>query len=305
MRPGRRPRGSAASSRRSSRVRVARSLCSDHRRPETRRSVDCWPAPGRLDGPSMKPNPSHPTGRILRRVARALAMPEAGDWTSATALYDARRRARMNDTRRSARRHETNLAVLLADEDEDALESLGGVLRSSGHEVTPFAVSVAEAAELIGREDPDLDDRRRPPGRRARARADRRGRRVRLGPRDRAAARPRRRRLRRARRRARHLGLCRVQRRRRSVQAAIEVAIRRYREAARLNEKVDQLETRARAPRGHRARQGDPDGAPRHRRQAAFGRLRDHARSGNRRVVDVAQAVVDGHALLPARATQD
>ncbi len=29
--------------------------------------------------------------------------------------------------------------------------------------------------------------------------------------------------------------------------------------------------------------------------------MRDHARSGNRRVVDVAKAVVDGHALLPAR----
>ena len=35
--------------------------------------------------------------------------------------------------------------------------------------------------------------------------------------------------------------------------------------------------------------------------KTAFGRLRDHARSGNRRVVEVAQAVVDGHALLPAR----
>jgi hypothetical protein len=33
--------------------------------------------------------------------------------------------------------------------------------------------------------------------------------------------------------------------------------------------------------------------------------MRDHARAGNRRVVDVAQAVVDGHALLPARSTQD
>jgi len=35
--------------------------------------------------------------------------------------------------------------------------------------------------------------------------------------------------------------------------------------------------------------------------KAAFQRMRDHARSGNRRVVDVAKAVVDGHALLPAR----
>lgn len=39
--------------------------------------------------------------------------------------------------------------------------------------------------------------------------------------------------------------------------------------------------------------------------KAAFERMRDHARAGNRRVVDVAQAVVDGHALLPARSTQD
>jgi response regulator NasT len=33
--------------------------------------------------------------------------------------------------------------------------------------------------------------------------------------------------------------------------------------------------------------------------RAAFELLRDHARSGNRRVVDVAQAVLEGHALLP------
>jgi AmiR/NasT family two-component response regulator len=37
----------------------------------------------------------------------------------------------------------------------------------------------------------------------------------------------------------------------------------------------------------------------------AFDRLRDHARASNRRVVEVAQAVVDGHALLPARSSQD
>jgi AmiR/NasT family two-component response regulator len=33
--------------------------------------------------------------------------------------------------------------------------------------------------------------------------------------------------------------------------------------------------------------------------QAAFAMLRDHSRSVNRRLVDVASAVVDGHALLP------
>ena len=35
---------------------------------------------------------------------------------------------------------------------------------------------------------------------------------------------------------------------------------------------------------------------------AAFEMLRDHARSVNRRLVDVAEAVVDGHPLLPKMA---
>src|SRR5215212_1656644 len=51
---------------------------------------------------------------------------------------------------------ETNLRVLIADEDEDALEVLRATLDELGHEVMPFAVSVSEAAELIAREDPDL-----------------------------------------------------------------------------------------------------------------------------------------------------
>ena len=33
--------------------------------------------------------------------------------------------------------------------------------------------------------------------------------------------------------------------------------------------------------------------------RGAFELLRDHARSSSRRVVDVAQSVLDGHALLP------
>jgi response regulator NasT len=90
-----------------------------------------------------------------------------------------------------------------------------------------------------------------------------------------------------------------------AVQASIEVTIRRHREATMLNEKVDQLESALerrsvieRAKGILMERHGIDD-------RAAFQRLRDHARSGNRRVVDVAQAVVDGHALLPARSDQD
>ena len=33
----------------------------------------------------------------------------------------------------------------------------------------------------------------------------------------------------------------------------------------------------------------------------AFELLRDHSRAGGRRVIDVARAVIEGHALLPKR----
>jgi response regulator NasT len=85
------------------------------------------------------------------------------------------------------------------------------------------------------------------------------------------------------------------------VQGAIEVAIRRHREELRLNEKVEQLES-ALERRGviERAK-----GILMERHSAdqreAFELLRDSARSSGRRVVDVAQSVLDGHALLPRR----
>ena len=46
--------------------------------------------------------------------------------------------------------------MLLADEDEQALASSATCSTELGHEVTPYAVSVAEAVELIATEDPDL-----------------------------------------------------------------------------------------------------------------------------------------------------
>ena len=197
-------------------------------------------------------------------------------------------------------RRESNLTVLLADEDEDALTRLGEVLQDLGHEVTPFAVSVEEATDLIVREDPDLtivvvhqdDDHALaliaeavesasgPVIAQLRGRDD-------IDFVARAAE--------------RGISAFVETNDSREVQASIEVTIRRYREAARLTEKVEQLETalerRAVIERakGILMERHAIDDA------AAFQRMRDHARSGNRRVVDVAQAVVDGHALLPAR----
>jgi response regulator NasT len=197
-------------------------------------------------------------------------------------------------------RSETALRVLLANEREDDLRKLGDVLDDLGHEVIPFAVSVSEAVELIAREDPDIafvvfdgDDQHglallsetvefasgpvlvsmrsaESPATVAKA-AD-------LGI-------------------AGYVDSWEPQ----DVQAAIEVALRRHREASQLNEKVEQLqsalERRAVIERAKgilMERHGVDDAQ-------AFERLRDHARSGGRRVVEIAQAVLDGHALLPKR----
>jgi AmiR/NasT family two-component response regulator len=208
----------------------------------------------------------------------------------------------MSSTPAVGTRHETNLTVLLADEDENALRNLGQVLQELGHDVTPFAVSVDEAAELIVREDPDLtivvvhqdDDHALaliaeavetasgPVIAQLRGRDD-------VDFVARAAE--------------RGISAYVESNDPQQVQAAIEVTIRRYREAARLNEKVAQLETalerravieRAKGILMERHAVDD---------RAAFALLRDHARAGNRRVVDVASAVVEGHALLPRRGT--
>ena len=194
---------------------------------------------------------------------------------------------------------ETNLRVLIADEDERALVRLHEVLAGLGHEVTPYAVSVHDAVELIAKEDPqiaivvvhtddehalaligeavefasgpviaqvpvaDLDFLSRAAERGISAYVES------MDP--------------------------------ESVQGAIEVAVRRYREARNLHEKVDQLEgalerramiERAKGILMERHSIGERE---------AFELLRDHSRATGRRVVEVARAVLDGHALLPKR----
>ena len=145
--------------------------------------------------------------------------------------------------------------------------TLGDVLERLGHEVTPFAVSVSDAIELIAREDPDLafvvfdgDDAhglalisetvefasgpvlvtmREVESARTIAQAADMGI---AGYVDSWAP--------------------------DDVQGAIEVAMARHRDEKRLIEKVVPARVRARAAGGDRARQGDPDGAPLGRRPA-------------------------------------
>jgi response regulator NasT len=83
------------------------------------------------------------------------------------------------------------------------------------------------------------------------------------------------------------------------VQATIEVALRRYERERKLSEKVEQLESAlARRALIERAkgilmeRHGIDE-------RGAFELLRGHARATSRKVVDVADSVIEGHALLP------
>jgi response regulator NasT len=194
---------------------------------------------------------------------------------------------------------ETNLRVLIADENEEALRRLHQVLAELGHEVTPYAVSVREAVELIAKEDPQLaivvlhTDDEHALALIAEAVEFASGPVIAQLPDadveflSRAAE--------------RGISAYVESMDPESVQGAIEVAVRRFREARQLHHKVDQLEgalerrgviERAKGILMERHGVGERD---------AFELLRDHARTTGRRVVDVAQSVLDGHALLPKR----
>jgi AmiR/NasT family two-component response regulator len=192
-----------------------------------------------------------------------------------------------------------HLRVLIADEDRDALDNLATVLETLGHEVAPYAVSVAEATELIATEDPDLaivvvhqDDEHALAliGETVEYASGPVIAQTRNGDVDFVA-------------RAADRGISAwiESTTPEVVQGAIEVALRRYDETTRLQVKVDQLESaltrRAQIERAKgilMERHGIDE-------REAFGLMRDHARAQNRRVVDVALAVVEGHALLPKR----
>jgi AmiR/NasT family two-component response regulator len=197
---------------------------------------------------------------------------------------------------------ERNLRVLIADENENALEILRATLEELGHEVTPFAVSVAEAAELITREDPDLtvvmvhQDDEHALSLIAEAVEFASGpviATVRDGDADFLA------------RAAEHGIAAYVQGTEpEAVQGAIEVALRRYRETSQLAGKVDQLEDALQRrvvierAKGILMERHSAD------EREAFQLLRENARANSRRVVEVAQSVVDGHALLPRNGDQ-
>ena len=192
---------------------------------------------------------------------------------------------------------ERNLLILIADEDRSELARLGAVLEELGHEVTPYAVSVREASELIAKEDPDLafvmvqdDDEHAL---------------ALIGEAVEHASGP-------VIATVRHASVEFVGRAAEhgvsalvepteptAIQGAIEVALKRHREAAALADKVDQLEgalerrTIIERAKGILMERHSVDD------RQAFELLREHARSSNLRVVEGARSVTEGHALLP------
>jgi len=190
--------------------------------------------------------------------------------------------------------------VLLADENKATLDDLASLLRSLEHEPTPFAISPAEAAQVIAEDDPDLAL--------VRLHHDDEHALALIGEIAEYASGPVIALL-----DAEDVGFVAAAAERGisayvqpvtagNLQGAIEVARRRHADAERLSEKVDQLETalerRAIIERAKgilMERHGIDE-------RAAFELLRTHARGSNRTVVDVARAVASGHALLPPSA---
>jgi AmiR/NasT family two-component response regulator len=189
------------------------------------------------------------------------------------------------------------LRILLADKDPGALRVTAGQVRDLGHVPTEIAVSLREAAEAIARDDPDLTivvlygDDEHALDLIEEINSYSSGPVIALLDREDSefvaeAA-------------ERGIFAYARQETTESIQSAIEVAMPRWREHQELTEQVERLQNalerralieRAKGILMERHNLDD---------RAAFQRVREHARSTNRTVIDVAAAVTEGHALLP------
>jgi len=189
-----------------------------------------------------------------------------------------------------------SLRVLLADEDPGALKLTAAQVRELGHTPTEIAVSLRQAADAITNDDPDLtivvlySDDGHALDLIEEINAYSSGPVIALLDREdpewvAAAA-------------ERGIFAYARQDTSESIQAAIEVAMRRYREQRELAEQVERLEgalqRRALIERAKGILMERHSIADRE----AFELMREHARSNNRTVVDVAAAITEGHALL-------
>ncbi|HEV2811757.1 MAG TPA: ANTAR domain-containing protein [Solirubrobacteraceae bacterium] len=189
------------------------------------------------------------------------------------------------------------LRVLAADEDETALRRTADLLSRLGHDVTSFAVDVSAVGDRVAEADPDAAvvvvhrDDEHALDLIAEIASFASGPVVALLDGEDAEFA----------RRAAERGVDAVAGRHSeaALQSALELAVQRYADSARLAEQVGQLEgaldRRAvieRAKGVLMERHGVDD-------RAAFELMRSHARGRNRTVVDTARSVLDGDALLP------
>jgi response regulator NasT len=193
----------------------------------------------------------------------------------------------------------TGLRILAADEDESTLRTIDELLAGLGHEVAAHALNVAQAAEQIAREDPDLsvvvvnaDDEHALDLIEEICEYARGPVIALLGAHDSDFVLT-----------AAERGIDAFARAHfdSEVQGAIELALKRHAEKTALAEQVEQLQSAL-------ERRGTIERAKgilmeRHSvdERRAFELLRQHARRSNRRVVDLAHSITDGHALLPER----
>ncbi|MGZ4268115.1 MAG: ANTAR domain-containing response regulator [Solirubrobacteraceae bacterium] len=193
------------------------------------------------------------------------------------------------------------LKVLLADEDPQALASTAALVRELGHQPTELAVRVDEIADAIARDEPDVSlvvvhreeqhalDLIEEIGEFS------------AGPVVAVLTQEDPDFVRRAAERGIHSYA--RQETPTSMQSAIEIALRRWEERRELRDDLQRAQSamerrsvieRAKGILMERHGISEP---------AAFERLREHARSRNRTVVDVAASVLEGHALLPPKRT--
>jgi AmiR/NasT family two-component response regulator len=188
------------------------------------------------------------------------------------------------------------LRILAADEDQAALERTSQMLEQLGHDVTATAVDLAQVTEAIAREDPELSvvlvhkDDEHALDLIDEINAFAAGPVIALLAEEDAEF------VRRAAERGIYASVRDGDPE--ALQSAMEIALHRHTETRRLSEQVNRLESalerRAVIERAKgilMERHGLTD-------RLAFDRIRGHARSNNRTVVDVAAAVTDGHALL-------
>jgi AmiR/NasT family two-component response regulator len=189
------------------------------------------------------------------------------------------------------------LRILLADRDPGALKVIAGQVRALGHTPTEISVELREAAEAIAHDDPDLaivvvyHDDDYALGLIEEMSAYSSGPVIALLDHEDADFVAR----------AAERGIYAYARQdtTESIQSAIEVAMRRWREHHELGAQIDRLEGALQ----RRALIERAKGILMERHgldaRAAFELIRDRARSRNRTVVDVAAAVTEGHPLLP------